>query len=275
MMRRLAVILLLSLAFGASRVSALTCSLSISTLNFGTYTGAQLNGTASGAVTCNSGSDAWDILMYTGTGAGATETTRYMTGPNGVELAYKLFTNAARTTNWGDTTGNEVTGSGNTNVTVYGQVTGGQIVPPGTYTDTMSTATTTFSVTVVITATCSISATNLSFGTYTRTLVQATSTISINCTNLTAYNVGLNAGLATGATVTNRSMTGPGSALLHYKLFSNSGYTTNWGNTVGTDTLAGTGNGGTQPLTVYGQIPAAQFTAQGNYTDTIIVTLTY
>jgi spore coat protein U-like protein len=70
-------------------------------------------------------------------------------------------------------------------------------------------------------------------------------------------------------------MTGPGSALLHYKLFSNSGYTTNWGNTVGTDTLAGTGNGGTQPLTVYGQIPAAQFTAQGNYTDTIIVTLTY
>jgi spore coat protein U-like protein len=267
--------LLLMLGFGASRAAALTCSLSISTLNFGTYTQALLNGTANGTVTCTNGSDTWDILMYTGAGAGATETTRYMTGPNGVELAYKLFTNATRTTNWGDTTGNELTGAGTTNVTVYGQVTAGQIVPPGTYTDTMTTATTSFSVTVVITATCSISATNLAFGTYTRALVKSTSTISINCTNLTSYNVGLNAGVATGATVTNRSMTGPGSALLKYQLFSNSGYTTNWGNTVGTDTLAGTGNGANQSLTVYGQIPALEFTAQGSYADTITVTLTY
>lgn len=275
MMRRLAPMLLLLLAFGARRAAALPCSLTISTLNFGTYTGALLNSTANGTVTCNSGSDTWDILMYTGAGAGATETTRYMTGPNGVELAYKLFTNAARTTNWGDTTGNELTGAGTTNVTVYGQVTSGQIVPPGTYTDTMTTATTTFSVTAVITATCSISATNLAFGTYTRALVKSTSTISVNCTNLTSYNVGLNAGVATGATVTNRNMTGPGSALLKYQLFSNSGYTTNWGNTVGTDTLAGTGNGANQSLTVYGQIPASEFTAQGSYTDTITVTLTY
>jgi spore coat protein U-like protein len=275
MMRRFALMLLLMLAFGACRAAALPCSLSVSTLNFGTYNDTLLNGTANGTVTCTNGSDTWDILMNTGAGAGATETTRYMTGPNGVELAYKLFTNAARTTNWGDTTGNELTGAGTTNVTVYGQVTAGQIVPPGTYTDTMTTATTAFSVTVVITATCSISATNLAFGTYTRALVKSTSTISINCTNLTAYNVGLNAGVAAGATVTNRSMTGPGSALLKYQLFSNSGYTTNWGNTVGTNTLAGTGNGANQSLTVYGQIPALEFTAQGSYADKINVTHTY
>jgi spore coat protein U-like protein len=275
MMRRFAPIFLLTLLFSASTAAALPCSLSISTLNFGTYTQALLNGTTPGTVTCGSGSDTWDILMYTGAGAGATETTRYMTGPNGVELAYKLFTNAARTTNWGDTAGNEDTGAGTTNVTVYGQIAAGQIVPPGTYTDTMSTATTTFSVTVTIAKACSVSATNLAFGTYTRTQVRATSTISVNCTNLAPYNVGLSAGLATGATVTNRSMTGPASALLKYQLFSNSGYTTNWGNTVGTDTVAGTGNGSTQPLTVFGQIPAGEFTAQGNYTDTIVVTVTY
>jgi spore coat protein U-like protein len=267
--------LLLALAFGACRAAALPCSLSISTLNFGTYTSTLLNGTGTGKITCPSGSDTWDIVMYTGAGKGATETTRYMTGPNGVELAYKLFTDAARTNNWGDTTGNELAGSGTASFTVYGQIAAGQIVPPGTYTDTMNTATTTFSVTVVITATCSISATNLSFGTYTRALVQSTSTISVNCTNLTPYNVGLNAGVATGATVTNRSMTGPGSALLKYQLFSNSGYTTNWGNTVGTDTVPGTGNGANQSLTVYGQIPALEFTAQGSYTDTITVTITY
>lgn len=275
MMRRLGFVLLLMLAFGASRASALPCTLAISTLNFGTYTTALLNGTGAGKITCPSGTDTWNIVMYTGIGVGATETTRYMTGPNGVELAYKLFTDAARTNNWGDTTGNELSGSGTTSFTIYGQIAAGQIVPPGTYTDTMNTATTTYSVTVIIAKACSVSATNLAFGTYTRALIQATSTISVNCTNLTPYNVGLNAGAATGATVTNRSMTGPGSALLKYQLFSNSGHTTNWGNTVGTDTVAGTGNGATQPLTVYGQIPALEFTAQGSYTDTITVTVTY
>jgi spore coat protein U-like protein len=70
-------------------------------------------------------------------------------------------------------------------------------------------------------------------------------------------------------------MTGPSSSLLSYKLFSNSGYTTNWGNTVGTDTVAGTGSGVSQTLTVYGQIPAQQFVRPGCYTDTVVATLTY
>jgi spore coat protein U-like protein len=74
---------------------------------------------------------------------------------------------------------------------------------------------------------------------------------------------------------TSRSMTGPVAALLHYSLFSNAGRTTNWGNTVGTDTLAGTGSGAAQLLTVYGQIPAAQFPRPGSYADTITATITY
>ena len=275
MMRRLGPMLLLIVAFGACRAAALPCSLSISTLSFGTYTNTLLNGTGTGKITCPSGSDGWDIVMYTGTGAGATETTRYMTGPNGAVLAYKLFTDAARTNNWADTTGNELSGSGTASFTVYGQIAAGQIVTPGIYTDTINTATTTFSVTATIASACTVSATNLAFGAYSGALVKSTSTISVNCTNLAPYNVGLNAGVATGATVTNRSMTGPAKALLHYQLFSNSGYTTNWGNTVGTDTLAGTGNGTTQPLTVYGQIPAQQLATPGSYTDTIIVSVTY
>jgi len=75
--------------------------------------------------------------------------------------------------------------------------------------------------------------------------------------------------------VTNRSMTGPSSSHLAYKLFSNSGHTTNWGNTVGTDTVAGTGTGAAQSLTVYGQITAAQFVRPGSYTDTVTATITY
>ena len=70
-------------------------------------------------------------------------------------------------------------------------------------------------------------------------------------------------------------MTGPASALLGYKLFRDSGRTLNWGNTVGTDTVSGTGNGIAQLLTVYGQVPAGQFPRPGNYADTITATITY
>lgn len=273
MMRRLAIAALLMVAFGAQKAAAQgTCTLTVTTLNFGTYTGALLNGTATGRVVCDGG---WDIPMYTGMGAGASETIRYMTGPNNAELSYKLFTDAARTNNWGDTTGNEDTGTGNASVTVYGQIAAGQVVAPGTYTDTMSTATTTFSVTVVITATCTMSATNLTFGNYAGALINATSAVTVNCTNLTPFNIGLNAGTSTGATVTTRKMTGPAAATLSYSMFRDSGRTLNWGNTVGTDTLQATGTGSAAQYTVYGQVPGAQYPRPGAYNDTIIATVTY
>lgn len=138
-----------------------------------------------------------------------------------------------------------------------------------------STATSTFTVSATVPATCTVAATNLAFGSYTGTLSNATSTITATCTNSTSYNVGLNAGTVTGATVSTRAMTGPSGATLSYGLFQDSGHTTNWGDTVGTDTESGTGTGAAQNLTVYGQIPAGQFPTPGSYTDTITVTVTY
>jgi spore coat protein U-like protein len=137
-----------------------------------------------------------------------------------------------------------------------------------------STQTTTFQVTATVVATCTISAAALPFGNYTGSLASATSNITVTCTNTTPYTVGLNAGTSSGATVTNRSMTGPASALLGYKLFSDSGYTTNWGNTTGS-WVSGTGSGAAQPLPVYGQIPAGEYVAPGAYSDTITATITY
>jgi spore coat protein U-like protein len=175
-------------------------------------------------------------------------------------------------------------GSNTQTLTVYAQIPAGQYPAMGSYTDTItatvfvggvSFATTTFSVTVTVAANCTISATSLAFGNYAGVLIDSSSTITVTCTNTSTYNVGLNAGTATGATVTNRSVTGPSSALLSYDLFSNSAYTANWGNTVGTDTVAGTGTGSAQFLTVYGQIPAGQSAAPGSYTDTITATITY
>lgn len=264
--------LLFFVACGVQQALGQACTLTISALNFGTYTSTLLNGTATGKVTCAGG---WDIPFGTGNGAGATETVRVMTGTGGATLNYLLFTDAARTANWGNTTGNELTGTGNTNITVYGQIPTAQYPTPGTYTDTMTSATTSFAVTSTVQAYCTVSATSLAFGTYAGALLNSTSTITATCTNTTPYKIGLNAGTATGATVTNRSMTGPGAALLHYSLFSDSGHTTNWGNTLGVDTVSKTGSGTAQALTVYGQVPAGQYVTPGSYADTITVTLTY
>ena len=138
-----------------------------------------------------------------------------------------------------------------------------------------ATTTTTFGVTAGVAATCLVSATALGFGSYTGVVDPASSTVSVTCTNTTPYTVGLSAGLATGATVTARSMTGPASALLGYGLFQDAGHTLNWGQTAGTDTVAGIGNGAAQPITVYGQIPASELVAPGAYADTITATVTY
>jgi len=138
-----------------------------------------------------------------------------------------------------------------------------------------TTATTTYAVTATVQATCTVSATALAFGTYTGVVANSTSSVSVTCTNTTTYNVGLNPGLASGATVTARQMTGPSSALLNYSLYSDSARSVNWGQTIGTDTVTGTGNGSAQGLTVYGQVPAGQSPAPGSYSDTITATVTY
>ena len=139
-----------------------------------------------------------------------------------------------------------------------------------------ATAASTFTVSATVQATCLITANNLAFGTYTGVLLNGTSTINVTCTNTTPYNVGLNPGVATGATVTTRKMSATAPvATLSYALFSNAGMTTNWGQTIATDTVVGTGNGASQTLTVYGQVAAGQFVAPNRYTDTVTATITY
>src|SRR5947207_15754229 len=96
-----------------------------------------------------------------------------------------------------------------------------------------ATTTTTFTVSITITASCVInSASTLNFGSsgVLTANIDLTSTIQVQCTNTTPYNIGLNAGTASGATVTTRKMTN-GAATVSYSMYSDSGRTTNWGNT--------------------------------------------
>jgi spore coat protein U-like protein len=137
-----------------------------------------------------------------------------------------------------------------------------------------ATATTAFAISVAVPATCVITATALNFASYTGAVDLATSTLTMTCSNTTRYNVGLNAGQASGATVSTRRMSN-GAAGLSYSLYSDTNRTLNWGQTVGIDTVTGTGNGSAQVLTVFGRVPAGQFVTPGNYSDTIIATVTY
>jgi spore coat protein U-like protein len=265
----------------------LTCSVSPASMNFGTYVGALSTPGATPITVKCTVLLAYNVGLNAGTGSGATTTTRKMTGPGSATLSYQMFQNSALTTNWGNTTGTDTesgTGTGSSQtLEIYPEAAAGQYVVPGTYTDTITisatnvlgTGTATMSVTAVVQATCLASASALNFGTYSGLLINMSSAITVTCTNTTTFNIGLNAGTATSATVTTRKMTSPASATLNYTLFRDSGRTQNWGNTVGTDTLASTGTGSPIMYGVYGQIPAGQYVAPQTYNDTIIATITY
>jgi len=150
-----------------------------------------------------------------------------------------------------------------------------------------ATATANFNVTASVPALCTVTAASLAFGNYTpnggNVDAQATNSIAVRCTKGTAYTVGLNAGLAPGATVTNRRMrsTATPANELAYSLYTTAGRTTNWGDTApnGAPTGTSTGFATAVNFTVFGRIPDTatnqDAAAATDYTDTITVTVTY
>lgn len=141
------------------------------------------------------------------------------------------------------------------------------------------TDTTTFDVTIEIESSCSIdtpAATDVDFSTVasTATDVTATGQLNVNCTPGTSYTVSLDEGSnAGGGGIAARNMAS-GVNLVAYQLYSDAGLTQVWGETIGTDTVAGTGTGAVQALSVYGEVPSANSPA-GTYTDTITATITF
>ena len=137
------------------------------------------------------------------------------------------------------------------------------------------TADDTFTVNATVVASCSVVANDLAFGDVDPFLGKTGSaTMAVTCSSGAAYDVGLSAGTTAGATVANRLLAGTGFDL-PYNLYSDSGHSVVWGNTVDTDTVAGTGNGDAQSLTVYGSIPAEATAPIGAYSDSITVTVTF
>ena len=135
-----------------------------------------------------------------------------------------------------------------------------------------ASGTSSFDVSIQVLATCSISASNMTFSsitTGTTSNTDATSSLTVNCSNGTPYTIALGNGnnYSGGRRMTN------GTTNINYYLYSDSGRSTQW-NSASTQT--GTGSGSDQSFTIYGRIPSGQsvpFT--GAYSDTIIATVTY
>lgn len=118
-----------------------SCSVAANNLSFGTYdpnTATPKDATTTLTVTCTNGLT-YDIGLDGGNSGDVNN--RYMiNGSN--ELNYTLYRDTARTQNWGTTIGVDTysgIGSGSAQtVTVYGRISAGQVVPFGTYTDTIN-----------------------------------------------------------------------------------------------------------------------------------------
>lgn len=141
-----------------------------------------------------------------------------------------------------------------------------------------ATKTATFQVTATMVSDCTIiSAPNIDFGTIgvTTANTDTTSMLTVACTPGTAYSVALDPGTGAGSTITDRRMASGGGGSLKYQLFRDSNRTQNWGNTVGTDTVGGTGNGSNNNYTIYARVPPQTAPAVGSYASTVTVTVNY
>jgi spore coat protein U-like protein len=129
----------------ASEAQAQSCTISATSVNFGTYSvfnGSSTNSTGTIQYRCN-GNTNWIWITLT-RGASATFNPRQMV--KGAErLNYNLFRNASLSTIWGDGTGGtslyftfDPPNNTTVTLTVYGSVPAGQDVSAGSFSDSIT-----------------------------------------------------------------------------------------------------------------------------------------
>lgn len=141
------------------------------------------------------------------------------------------------------------------------------------------TATGTFQVKITVKKTCSVTAgagSDIDIGTHAMgdaAQYDGTDSITVKCSKTVPYNIGL--------TPSNLDTGGAGLMTLTpdtiaYQLYQDAGYSTAWGNVIGTNTKTGTGNGSNQTHNTYARVlDAAMNVPVGTYVDTVTVTVTY
>ena len=147
------------------------------------------------------------------------------------------------------------------------------------------TSTATLSVSIVITASCTISSATLIFpptaGTsLITTAVNGSSTVSVTCTNGSPYSIAMDNG--SNASGSQRRMISGGN-FLNYNLYVDPARTFPWSTATGPGTCTtagncylGTGDGTAQSISIYGLVPTTAIAPPpGTYTDTVTMTITF
>ena len=128
-------------SMSVSMTIAAGCTVNAGTLAFGTQSSLTANVDQQGSFSVNCTNTTLYTLSLDAGANGASTTTRRMKGGNANTefVNYALYSDPARTTNWGGTAGADtVSGTGNgatQTVAVYGRVAPQTIGSPGVYTD--------------------------------------------------------------------------------------------------------------------------------------------
>lgn len=246
---------------------------------------------------------------------GVNGSARLMTGPSGNTLSYQLYQDSGRTQAWGSISNpalgtappvsldGGLTGTGTTNLTIYGRLFGSQSTSlPGSYSSAFTgmqvvltyapyflvgigsctgyvgtqNAYPTFNVLAAPAAGCNLTTPNLTFpptGVIT-SAVPGQTDMTVACTRNTPYSISLDNG-QTGTGPTARKMVSPAGDSLTYGLYRDNARTQPWGTAAASQAVTGTGSGNSGPLSVYGQVPVQTTPKPGVYTDRIIATIAY
>jgi len=256
------------------------------------------------------------LSIGAGSATGSTVAQRRMQlGATTTTLNFNLYKDSARTLIWGQRqTVPTYTpfqldipipagGSASASATIYGRIASGQgAKTAGSYsasfgggtggegritTDTTLSCNSlpnvprtrfSFSSSVALGAACSITASDINFGTAggLGTTLDTTGLLQAACSLNTPYTIAMDGG-TTAANIAARKLAlgGAGAGIISYQLYRDSARTLVWGNGTTGTVQAGTGTGTTQSLPVYARIPSQATPAPGTYEDTITVTLTY
>jgi spore coat protein U-like protein len=225
--------------------AALACTVSATTMNFGTISTIPVPQTDvapnNGSISCSGGTANAAVRLCVGidagSGTGSTIANRIMnSGANTIQ--YQIYFNSVRTTVWGNSSNAgqqeiDVTldGSGafSGSYTMYGRIPNppAQSASAGSYSSTLNvtakipsgnspcandTGTSqtggSFAAQVVINSTCTITPTGVNFGSFTAlsSTQNTSSSISVTCTNNAPYTIAMDAGTSTGNTIAARKM---------------------------------------------------------------------
>lgn len=300
--------------FSETPAAAQNCTYSVTPMAYGTVSlssGAAIDTTATLTASCN-GAILSTVMICPnigdGSGGGSGGNRTLESGAN--DLSHQLYSNAGRTTIWGSavwpysprppklTVSLGVLGSGSNSWTIYGRILAGQAsTQPGTYSSVFSSGHVSFrvryndssscnsaigtasanqpnfTVSATVQPTCTVTTTDVDFGSegVLDAAVNASGSVRVTCSSGAPWEIDLT--VPGGETATTRTMS-KGAETVTYGLYKDTGRTQPWGDT-GTQSMTGTGTGALQNIPVYGRVPPQPTPSAGNYSDTVVVTVTY